>query len=256
MGDRANCPNMEGRFAKSREIPRHHTSKSHQEGAREDPGTAVVAREDPGTAVAGREDPGTAVAAREDPGTAVAAREDPGTAVAAREDPGTAVAAREDPGTAVAAREDPGTAVADSDIEEVGDAMENGSGICGLGEGLMTVMATVRWMGVPEAEAKMVEAMHERTKGRVVVGSGLSEEFPVNSGLRKGSALSPLPFIMVMELINRKINTKDVLRKIMYADDLAIIAESNQELQEVLEEWKGVFKKHGLRMSLEKTEVM
>ena len=30
-------------------------------------------------------------------------------------------------------------------------------------------MATVRWMGVPEAEARMVEAMYERTKGRVVV---------------------------------------------------------------------------------------
>ena len=42
----------------------------------------------------------------------------------------------------------------------------------------------------------------------------------------------------------------------MYADDLAIIAESKQELQEVLEEWKGVYKKHGLRMSLEKTEVI
>ena len=37
------------------------------------------------------------------------------------------------------------------------------------------VMATVRWMGVPEAEARMVEAMYERTKGTVVVGSGLSE---------------------------------------------------------------------------------
>ena len=30
-----------------------------------------------------------------------------------------------------------------------------------------TVMATVRWMGVPEAEARMVEATYERTKGRV-----------------------------------------------------------------------------------------
>ena len=42
----------------------------------------------------------------------------------------------------------------------------------------------------------------------------------------------------------------------MYGDDLAIIAESKQELQEVLEEWKGVLKKHGLRMSLEKTTEM
>ena len=78
--------------------------------------------------------------------------------------------------------------------------------------------------------------MYERTKGRSVVGSGLSEKFPVNIGLRQGSALSLLLFIMVMELI-RKISTKDVLRKMMYADDLAMIAESKQELQEVLEEW-------------------
>ena len=42
----------------------------------------------------------------------------------------------------------------------------------------------------------------------------------------------------------------------MYANDLAIIADKKQELQEVLEEWKGVLKKHGPIMSREKTEVM
>ena len=34
---------------------------------------------------------------------------------------------------------------------------------------------------------------------------------------------------------------KDVLRKVMYANDLTMIADNKQELQEVLEEWKGVF---------------
>ena len=48
----------------------------------------------------------------------------------------------------------------------------------------------------------------------------------------------------------------DLFRKMVYADDSAIIAESKQELQEVVEECKGVFKNHGLIMSLEKTEVM
>ena len=39
MADRANSTNMEeGRCTKPREIPRHHTSKSHHEAAREDPG--------------------------------------------------------------------------------------------------------------------------------------------------------------------------------------------------------------------------
>ena len=75
-------------------------------------------------------------------------------------------------------------------------------------------MATLRWMGAPASEVKMVEAMYENTKARVVVGSGMSNEFQVNIGLRQGSALSPLLYILVMELINRKISTTDALRKI------------------------------------------
>ena len=55
-------------------------------------------------------------------------------------------------------------------------------------------MATLRWMGAPESEVRMVEAMYENTNGRLVVGSGMSNEFHVNIGLRQGSALSPLAF--------------------------------------------------------------
>ena len=84
------------------------------------------------------------------------------------------------------------------------------------------------WIGVPEPETRTVEAMYGRIKGIVVVGSGLSEEFPVNVGLRQGSVLSPLLFIMVMEQISRMISTRDVLRNMMYAYDLVIIAESKQ----------------------------
>ena len=49
---------------------------------------------------------------------------------------------------------------------------------------------------------------------------------------------------------------KDVLRKEMYANDLTMIAYKKQELLQVLEEWKGVFKKQEPIMSREKTEVM
>ena len=45
------------------------------------------------------------------------------------------------------------------------------------------VMATLRWMGVPEAEVMMVEGMYEKTTARVVVGEGASEAFAVNIGL-------------------------------------------------------------------------
>ena len=61
------------------------------------------------------------------------------------------------------------------------------------------VMVTPRWMEVPKAQVRLVEGMYKGTKGRVLVGPGMSEEFSVNIGLRQGSALSPLMFIMVME---------------------------------------------------------
>ena len=45
-------------------------------------------------------------------------------------------------------------------------------------------------MGAPEAEVRLVEAMYENTKRGVVVGPGtsMSNEFPVNIGLRQDSA--------------------------------------------------------------------
>ncbi len=63
----------------------------------------------------------------------------------------------------------------------------------------------------------------------------MSNEFQVNIGLRKGSVLSPLLFILAVELISRKISTTDALRKIMYADDLVIVPEHREELPGALD---------------------
>ena len=118
------------------------------------------------------------------------------------------------------------------------------------------VLATLRWLEVPDAEVRMVEATYEQTNGRVIIGAGMSEQFRVNISLRQGSALSPLLFIVVMELISRKVSMKDTSRKLLYADDLAIVAEDKEELNESLEEWKEAFKQHGLMVNWEKTDVL
>ena len=118
------------------------------------------------------------------------------------------------------------------------------------------VMATLRWMGVPEAEMRMVEGTNENTTARVVVGEGASEEFEVKIGLRQGSVLSPLLFIAVLDLISSKTVVKDATKKLLYADNLALVANGKQELQETMEEWNGLFTKHGLKLNLEKTEVL
>ena len=91
------------------------------------------------------------------------------------------------------------------------------------------------------------------------MGEGASDEFEVKNGLRQGSVLNPLLFIAVhpvLDLISRKTVTKDVMKKLLYADDLALVANDKQELPESFEEWNGLFTRHGLKINQENTEVL
>ena len=68
--------------------------------------------------------------------------------------------------------------------------------------------------------------------------------------------LSPLLFIAVRDLISRKRVVKDARKKLLYADGLALVANGKQELQEIMEEWNGLFTRKGLKLNLKKTEVL
>ena len=78
--------------------------------------------------------------------------------------------------------------------------------------------------------------------------------FEVNIGLRQGSVLSPLLFTVVLALITRKTVMKDSMKKLLYAEHMALVANGKQ--QETLEEWNSLFTRYGLKMCQEKTEVL
>ena len=62
--------------------------------------------------------------------------------------------------------------------------------------------AVMRWMKVGEPEVRMVEETYMETMAMMRVERETSEQFGVGVGLTEGSALSPLRFIMVMNLIS------------------------------------------------------
>ena len=62
-------------------------------------------------------------------------------------------------------------------------------------------MGTLMWMGVPGGS----QIGGGDTKSRELCGPGVLGESKLNVGLTQGSALSPLLFIAVVELISRKI---------------------------------------------------
>ena len=59
-----------------------------------------------------------------------------------------------------------------------------------------------------------------------------------------------------MDLTSRNAVMKDGMKKLLYADDLVLVANGKQALQETMEEWNGLFIKHGLKLNLEKMEVL
>ena len=110
------------------------------------------------------------------------------------------------------------------------------------------VMVTLRWMGV--LERHQVDGRGVQRKGRDFVGPRMLEELSVNIRLTEGSSLSPLMFIMVIELVSRRVKIKRIWRRMLYADNVAVMVESKCKTEE-LGEWEEAFGKHGLKMSVE-----
>ena len=84
---------------------------------------------------------------------------------------------------------------------------------------------------------------------------GESKMFNVNVGVHQGSVLSPLLFIIVLDVISRNFRV-GLPWELLYADDLALLAESEAELLEKIKRWKQGMEEKGLRVNIDKTKVL
>ena len=64
-------------------------------------------------------------------------------------------------------------------------------------------------------------------------------------GMHQGSALSPLLYVIVMEAISREYRVA-LPWELLHADDLAVIAETEEELIKRLNEWKDNVESKGM----------
>lgn len=108
---------------------------------------------------------------------------------------------------------------------------------------------------------KAIENLYTNTTARVWDGNKFSREFRTTKGVRQGCNLSGLLFnIYLHELPERLIGgivingTK--INILMYADDLAIVAESRDQLQMMINKTKEYCDRVKLRMNIEKTKWM
>jgi len=81
-----------------------------------------------------------------------------------------------------------------------------------------------------------------------------SKAFGVRVGVRQGSVLSPLLFIIVLEALSIEFRA-GLPMELLYADDLVLMAKSKKLLVKI-QKWKKVWRRRDLGVNLGKTQVM
>ena len=102
----------------------------------------------------------------------------------------------------------------------------------------------MRKKGIPETFVRAVMSLHKGSKIKVKVETHISEKFVVNVGVHHGSVLSALLFFIVIDVVRNEI-TEGTLQKILYANDLVLIAER----------WQNCLKVYTLKSALESKDL-
>ena len=95
------------------------------------------------------------------------------------------------------------------------------------------------------------------------INGNLSEWAQINRGVRQGCVLSPDLLSLYAENIMRKIVTTEnfkvnglPINNIRYADDTVLLANSTQDLQQLVSSLQNESKKRGLTINKKKTKIM
>lgn len=117
------------------------------------------------------------------------------------------------------------------------------------------VWEALRWHNVPEQLVQTIQNMYSNLKARVRCTAGVTDDFGVQMGVSQGSALSPLLFILVVNYLTFHL-MEDLPWVLIYADDVALVAHTKDQLESSLEKWRDALESNGLRISRTKTEYM
>jgi len=115
---------------------------------------------------------------------------------------------------------------------------------------------SLRKRTVPEKMVRLVKTMYEGARTTVRTKLGKTDSFPIEVGLHQGSAMSPFLFLVVLDTRTMDLKEDDELWEVLFADDLVIMADTEEELQQRYLVWKNSLERKGMKVNTQKTEVM
>uniref|UniRef100_A0AAY5KR82 Reverse transcriptase domain-containing protein n=1 Tax=Esox lucius TaxID=8010 RepID=A0AAY5KR82_ESOLU len=121
----------------------------------------------------------------------------------------------------------------------------------------------LREYGVLGPLLRAVRSLYDRSRSLVRIAGSKSDLFPVHVGLRQGCPLSPVLFVIFMDRISRRSQGPEGVRfgdhtisSLLFADDVVVLAPSNQDLQHALGRFAAECEAVGMRISTSKSEAM
>jgi len=117
----------------------------------------------------------------------------------------------------------------------------------------------IRWamrkLRVKEWLVSAVMSMYTGAKSVITTVYGNSNSFKVKISIHQGSALSPLLFVIVMEALSRELRLA-LPWELLYADDLIVIAETEEDSIKRLNDWKDNVENRGIRVTHTQTTIL
>jgi len=135
----------------------------------------------------------------------------------------------------------------------------------------LTVWITINWkilkeMGIPDHLTCLLRNLYAGQEAKVRTGHGTTDWFQIGKGVRQGCILSPCLFNFYAEYIMRDAGLEEAqagiriagrnISNFRYASDTTLMAESEEELKNLLMKVKEEREKVGLRLNIQKTKFM
>ena len=124
----------------------------------------------------------------------------------------------------------------------------------------VTLFEMLQELDVNGKDLELIKNLYWQQQAAVRVGQDMSDWVNIGRGVRQGCALSPELFSLYTEMIRRKVNHMDGVNlggcnvnNIRYADDTAIVADSEEQLQNLIDIIAEESRKFGLEINKRKT---